>query len=340
MTNKLEILFLSDKQVNELAANNMSEVMHDMERVLSLFDSGDAMCPDKAVMPWGKTIEDENTLGRLNAMPGYIGGEYDMAGIKWIGSSPQNYKIGLPRATVLVILNDPITKIPVAISDGTTVSAKRTGAVGGIAVKYLSVKNATTMTIFGAGAQSRTQLEAALLARPSIKTVYINDVMFERAETFANEMSEKYGVAVTAVKEPGEYCKKSDIIITVTIASEPIVHADWIKKGALMMNMADYEFTDDCVRLADKIVVDNWKNIKHRKISTVALMYDRGLITDGDITAQIGEIINGKKPGRENNNETIYFNALGMGIEDIAVVTRAYRKALEQGVGTKVPYWE
>jgi hypothetical protein len=60
MTNKLEILFLSDKQVNELAANNMSEVMHDMERVLSLFDSGDAMCPDKAVMPWGKTIEDEN----------------------------------------------------------------------------------------------------------------------------------------------------------------------------------------------------------------------------------------------------------------------------------------
>ena len=122
-------------------------------------------------------------------MPGYIGGEYDMAGIKWIGSNPQNYKLGLPRATVLVVLNDPVTKIPVAVSDGTTVSAKRTGAIGGVAAKYLSVSNASNITIFGAGAQGRTQLEAILLARPTIKNVYINDAFFEKAQEFAEEMS-------------------------------------------------------------------------------------------------------------------------------------------------------
>lgn len=340
MSKSLEILFLTDKEVNSLAGDNMAEVMHDVERALSLLDSGDAINPHKTVVRWGNTVEEENTLGRINAMPGYVGGEYDMAGIKWIGSNPQNYKIGLPRATVTVVLNDPVTKVPVAISDGTLVSAKRTGAAGGLAVKYLSIEDASTMTIFGAGAQSRTQLEAALLARPSIKKVYSYDVMYERAEAFAEEMSEKYGIEVVAVKEPSEACKESDIIITVTIATEPIVHSDWIKPGALMLNMADFEFTYDCVRKADKIVVDTWENIKHRNISTVALMYHDGLIKDSDITAHLGEIINGKKPGRENEEEIIYFNAVGMGIEDLAVVTRAYKKALEQGIGRKVPYWE
>ena len=340
MSGKLEILFLSNKQVNALAADNMSEVMHDMERVLSLLDEGKAISPNKAVLSWGETVEDENKYGRINAMPGYIGGEYDMAGIKWIGSNPQNYKLGLPRATVLVVLNDPVTKIPVAVSDGTTVSAKRTGAIGGVAAKYLSVSNASNMTIFGAGAQGRTQLEAILLARPTIKNVYINDAFFEKAQEFAEEMSKKYGITVTPIKEPEQYCSKSEIIVTVTTATEPIVEASWIKPGTLMINMADYEFNYDCVKIADKIAVDNWENIKHRKISTVALMYHEGLIKDEDITAHIGEIINGKKPGRESDDEIIYFNAVGMGIEDIAVVTRAYKKALAQGVGTKVTYWE
>ena len=77
MSGKLEIL-LSNKQVNALAADNMIEVMHDMERVLSLLDEGKAISPNKAVLSWGETVEDENKYGRINAMPGYIGGEYDM----------------------------------------------------------------------------------------------------------------------------------------------------------------------------------------------------------------------------------------------------------------------
>ena len=170
MSAKLEILFLSDKQVNSLGGANIAEVMEDMRNVLSIRDKGDFMCPDKAVMRWGHSIEDENTLGRINAMPGYVGGDYNMAGIKWIGSNPKNYLLGFPRATVLVILNDPITKIPVAVADGTTVSAKRTGAVSGLAIHYLSRKDAKTITMIGAGAQGRTQLEAALVARPESRS--------------------------------------------------------------------------------------------------------------------------------------------------------------------------
>lgn len=157
---KADILFLNNQEMESLGCGDMEAVMHDVEQAYILTEKGDVLVPGKCVMRWGKTPEDENIYGRINAMPGYIGGEYNMAGIKWIGSGPQNYKKGLPRASVTMILNDPDTKLPVCIADGTTVSAKRTGASGGVAMKLLAKENASVLTICGAGAQGRTQLEA------------------------------------------------------------------------------------------------------------------------------------------------------------------------------------
>ena len=105
------------------------------------------------------------------------------------------------------------------------------------------------------------------------------------------------------------------------------------------MNLADYEVSYNCVRKADKIVVDNWETIKHRLVSTVALMAHEGLIKDEDIHAQLGQILSGVKTGRENDEEIIYFNAVGTGILDLAVATRCYHEAMKAGRGTKVPYW-
>ena len=335
----VSILFLNDKEINSLVADDMREVIHDIERVLSLHDNGDVISTDKAVLRWGSTPEDENVYGRINAMPSFVGGEYNMAGIKWIGSGPQNYKKGLPRASVTIVLNDPDTKLPVCISDGTKISAMRTGAKGGLAVRYLASSKASIATFLGAGAMGRTLLEATMLECPGLTEAYIYDIVPENARYFADEMGAKLGVRVIAVENQEEACRKSDIIVTATLANEPIVHEKWIKKGCLMMNIADFEFSYGCVEMADKIVVDTWPNIKSRKISTVALMYHNGLIKDEDIAAQLGEIINGKKAGRVNDDEIIYFNAVGMGIEDIAVVTKGYRKALEKGIGTKLAYW-
>ena len=109
--------------------------------------------------------------------------------------------------------------------------------------------------------------------------------------------------------------------------------------GSLLMNLADYEVTYGCVQKADKIVVDNWDTIKHRMVSTLAMMWRDGLIKDEHIDGQLGEILCGKKTGRDDAEQIIYFNAVGTGILDLAVVTRCYRKALESGVGTLVAYW-
>lgn len=336
---KHDILFLNDETVNSLVAGNMGMVLEDIEKCLSIFDKGDMINPAKCVMRWGKTPEDENVYGRINAMPGYIGGEYNIAGIKWIGSGPQNYKQGLPRASVTVILNDPDTKLPLCISDATKVSAMRTGAIGGLASKYLARKDSKVMLICGAGPQGRTQLEATLATRPSLEKIYIYDIFFDRSEAFTEEMQAKFGITVIPTKDVESACREADIITTITIANEPIIHGDWVKKGALMIQLADFEMTYDCVQKSSKIVCDTWEGIKHRMISTVALMYKDGLIKDEDIYSELGGIINGAKPGRENDDEIIYFNAVGMGIEDLCVVAHAYKLALEKSEGVFVNYW-
>lgn len=334
------ILFLSNKNMEDMGASDMELVMHDIRRVLEMHENDELISPGKVVLSWGKTLEDENTLGRINAMPGYVGGEYDMAGIKWIGSNPGNYKLGLPRASVTVILNDPITKLPVCVADGTAVSAVRTGAVSGLAIDKLAKKDSRVMTIIGAGVQARTQLEAALIARPAIDEVYINDVFMDRAEAYAIEMSEKHNISVIPTEDARSAALKSDILITATIAAEPIVDTDWLAPGVLAINLADYEFTYDSVLHCDKIYVDTWEGVKNRKVSTVSLMFADGIIGDDAVTAELGAVLLGKKAGRESDEEIIYFNSVGMGCEDIAVVTRAYKNALKAGAGTKVAFWE
>ena len=338
---KADLLFLNNKAMEKMGVLDMPAVMQDVRRVYVLNHEGDVIAPGKCVMRWGKTVEDENTLGRINAMPGYIGGEYDMAGIKWIGSGPQNYKKGLPRASVTVVLNDPDTKIPVCIADGTAVSTMRTGASGGVAIELLAKSDASVMTICGAGAQAPTQLEAALIARPTITKLYIYDIVPANAERFARFVAEKYP-AVTPIPtmDIEMATRESDIIDCVTLASEPFVKGEWLKRGALVMNMADYEVDNDCVLRADKVCVDYWENIKHRMISTVALMWRDGLFKDEQLHAELGEILTGKKAKRENDDEIIYFNAVGAGIMDIAVTARCYRNAQAAGEGILLPFWE
>ena len=338
---KVDLIFLNNKAMEKEGVYDMRKAMSDVEKTYMLNHKEEVINPGKCVLRWGKTTEDENVLGRINAMPGYIGGEYDMAGIKWIGSGPMNYKEGLPRASVTVILNDPKTKLPVCVADGTAVSTMRTGASGGIAVKLLAKSNAEVITICGAGAQAPTQLEASLIARPSLKKLFIYDIRVENSERFANFVKEKYPqLEVVVANDIEKATRESDIIDCVTLASEPFIKGEWLKKGALVMNMADYEVDNDCVKKADKIVVDFWDGIKHRMISTVALMWKDGLVKDSDIHAELGEILCNEKTARENDDEIIYFNAVGAGILDIAIVARCYKSSKEKGNGIIIPFWE
>ncbi len=218
------IVFLSNKAMEKAGVLDMSAAIQDVKNAYILNRKQDVINPGKCVLRWGQTVEDENVLGRINAMPGYIGGDYHMAGIKWIGSGPMNYKKGLPRASVTVILNDPDTKLPVCVADGTAISTVRTGASGGVAIELLAKQKAEVMTICGAGAQAHTQLEAAVISRPSIKKVYVYDIVHANAERFITINKEKYPhITFVNTDNVEAAARESDIIDCVTLATEPFI---------------------------------------------------------------------------------------------------------------------
>jgi len=292
---RLTFRFLGLEDVVKAGALDMKRAVEDIENVLSLHDKGDYVLPGKIVLRWGEA-ENEYTTGRINGMPGYIGGAYAMAGIKWIGSNPENpFKFQLPRASALTILNDPETKLPLACMDGTVISAMRTGAATGVAARYLSREDSAVLGLIGAGVQNRTQLKAVLAVRPAISEVFVYDIDRERAEKFAAETSKSENVNVVPASTPEECTRNADIIITATVATEPIVQKEWIREGCMFANISGYEYTFDALRTADKIVTDNLKQIVHRRHSTLALMILEGLLSEDDVYSSLGMIVNGKK---------------------------------------------
>lgn len=130
------------------------------------------------------------------------------------------------------------------------------------------------------------------------------------------------------------------MIVTVTVANEPIVKNAWVKKGSLFIHAGSYiEEEYDVVLNADKIVVDDWHIVKHRKVPVLARMYDEKLIKDSDIYANLDEIVAGKKPGRESDEERIFFSPIGMAHEDVAFASMIYERAKKNKIGRVLPLW-
>lgn len=318
----------------------MENAIEDLEEVFRLFDKGDCLLPGKIVMKWPGEHSEE-TIGRINAMPGYVGGSFNMSGIKWIGSGPNNpFKHNLPRASALIILNDPETMMPVAVMDGTVISAVRTGAVTGISAKYLAPKKAEVVGLFGAGVQNRTQLAAILESCPQIKKAYIFDISEERSRRFAEEMSEKTGIEIIVNQDRLDVISKSDILVTATTATEPIIHGAEIKKGCYVAHLGDNEVDEELIMNCNKIVIDDWETDKHRMGDTLAYMYRDGKIDDSKIYASLSDLICGRKKGRISEDELTYTCNVGLGIYDVAIAARVYRTAQKRGIGKKVELWK
>lgn len=337
MTSK--IFFLNQEDIVKCGGNNICLAINTMEDVFSLHQKEDYVLPNKSVLRWGD-MESESTRGRINSMPASIGGNFNAVGIKWISSSPSNPdKFGLPRATGTIILNDYETLMPISIMDGMLISAMRTGANSGVAAKYLARKNSKVLGLIGAGVQNKTQLLAMCEVMENLEKVKIADLNTERAQNFAQEMSKKTGLQIEVVDSAEEAVRNSDIVITATVTKKPIVQADWIGKGTLYIHVGSHECEFDVINKADKIVVDDWEELKHRGVETISIMYKEGKFNEANIHAELGELVNKIKQGRTNDNEFIYFNSVGLGIQDVALASIIYKRALEKGIGKELELW-
>ncbi len=335
-----DILFLSQDDVIKAGALDMGIAVPMMEQVYLEHHRKNYVLPGKCVLRWGDG-DSEWTRGRINAMPGSIGGDIQAVGIKWIASCPQNpFRHGLPRASAVIILNDPETLIPIAVMDGTVISAVRTGANTGVAAKYLARRDSKRLGLIGAGVQNRTQLAALLQVLPTIEEIRIYDPVPERREQFAKEMTAQTKRIVTPVNSAWAALEGADIYVTATSTSTPIIKSDWVVPGLFYSHVGSHECEFDAIMKMDKRVVDDWEQIKHRGVESLAIMHSQGMIDDSAVTAEIGAIVAGAKPGRESDKETVYFNTVGLGIQDVALGSAIYKRALEAGLGTKLRLWD
>jgi ornithine cyclodeaminase len=271
-------------------------------------------------------------------MPAYVGGTYDVFGIKWIAGFPKNpLRFGLPRATGFFILNDAWKGIPLAIMDCTLLSAMRTGAVTGVGAKYLARRDSTAVAIIGAGVQARTQLEALQVALPGLQQVRAYDIRPETAEAFAAEMGERLGLDVRAVDTPEAAVRDADIIVTVTVANEPIVKEAWMKPGSFFAAVGSYQEEEfDVILNSHKVVVDGLEHVLHRRTPVIALMVERGMISEEAIL-ELGAIVCGEAARRESPQERVFFSPIGLATHDVCVCYKVYQLAVDKGIGTRLP---
>jgi 2,3-diaminopropionate biosynthesis protein SbnB len=340
MSEKTQVLWLSQGDVIAAGGLDMAATMNDVEEVFRLHAAGDYVLPEKIVLQWGETPPDGQG-NHVNIMPGYIGGRFNVAGLKTIASFPRNpFKRGLPRASALIVLHDPEVGLPLAVMDGTLVSAMRTGAATGVATKYLAREDVTRVGLIGAGVQCRTQLMAVQVARPAIQGATVFDIRRDRAEAFAAEMSQRLDLKVRVAGGAEEVVRESEVLVTATTTTQPIVRDGWLAPGSFYAHVSGYECEYDVIRHADKVLVDDWNQVKHRMYSTVAYMWRDGAFADDDLYAELGQVISGRKPGRENDREVILCSPIGLGLHDIAVACRLYETARRKGLGQKLTLWD
>ncbi|MEE8389775.1 MAG: ornithine cyclodeaminase family protein [Anaerolineae bacterium] len=327
----IEFLYLTQADVRATGMN-MVMAMDAVEDSFRLHHQGQTNLPHKTVLDLG-----ERERGRGNAMPAYVGGDYDAFGIKWIAGFPKNPILhNLPRATGFFILNDSWKGIPLAIMDCTLLSAMRTGAVTGVGAKYLARPDSESVAMIGAGVQARTQLESLKVALPGLQEVRAFDIRRETAEQYAAEMSERLAMDVRAVESAEVAVRDADIVVTVTVADEPIVKEAWMKPGSFFAAVGSYQEEEFAVvQNSDKVVVDSLEHVLHRETPVIALMIAQEMIEEDDVI-ELGGIVCSESPGRETPEERIFFSPIGMGTEDVCVCHKVYQLAVKKGIGTKL----
>lgn len=335
MNQAVEFLYLSQEQVIAVGLD-MAEVIEIIQEVFVLNQKAEVLLPDKVVLDLG-----EREKGRINAMPAYVGGGLNVCGIKWIPGFPKNpQRYGLPRANALIVLNDPDNGMPLAVMDGTWISAMRTGAVTGVGAKFLAAASAETMGMIGCGVQSITQILAVSTVVP-LKLVRLFDPKPEAAAKVRSLISEQTDLQVMICASPPEAVEGADVVVTATVADEPIVKRPWLKAGVLFAHVGSYQEEEyEAVECMDKIVVDDWHQVIHRGTPVLAKMYREGRISDQHIHGNLGEIVTGLKNGRERGSERIFFLPMGMGSEDVAVAQRVYQRAKAAGLGARLKLWD
>lgn len=326
--NTYRLLFLSQEDIMSLNLP-YEDVIRSVEEVMSAHAKGLCQLPSKIhVNPLEGTY--------LNAMPAYIGGEYNLCGLKWVSGYPSNRQKGLPVTWGIVVLNDYSTGAPLAIMDAHWITAVRTAAVAAVTAKYCAKKDIHAMTIIGAGEQGKWNARLMKIVRPSIRKIFIGDIYPKALECYLEKMQPLLpDVEIIPIHDETERqaaINESDILLTATQRGDkPIIYWDMLHSGMLGIPLESTAWDGKTYTSADRFVCDD--------IGLVQTYNRDGKYTDGlpEKLYTIGEIINGDAVGRLNDDEFVIASSHGVALSDVMLAQMIYDKAQEMNVGVVLP---
>lgn len=330
----MDTLLLNKDEIGSLI--DLDAILTAVEDGYRSFNSGLVVQPDHMDVVLPGTHEGIDFKGGLDMGGGYISIKASSGGYD------NNPGIGLPTGMNTVLLFEAKTSALKCIMDGTWITGCRTAAAGAISVKYLARPDADKLCILGAGKQARRQLLAIMRVRKLTEVLVWNEHP-EALEAYVKEMSAETGLAIRPCATAEEAVRGAHIVVTATRGRRgPIVKKEWLQPGthiaAIGADMPDKQELAVDVFAGAKVVNDSIdlcvkKGETHHPV-------EAGIIRPSDIHAEIGEILLGKKPGRENPDEVTIFDTVGMAIQDNVTAVMLCKGALEKGLGTRYAFFK
>ena len=324
------MLLLNEQDIRKVF--DMNDAIDSNIEAYKIFSSGNA------VVPLRQVIAADEGRGNFAFMPAYSS-KLGAAGIKIVNIFPGNRERDEATTIGQVLLMDDKNGEVLALMDGSFITKFRTGAASGAAFKLFARNDAKIGCLIGTGGQADCQLEA-MLAACNLDEVRIVARDFAKTEKFAEAMSERFkdsGAKLIAYDDANEAVDGADVIVVVTVSTEPVFDANRVKKGAVVSGVGSYtaemnEIDPKLFKLADKIYFDS-KDACIAESADIQIPLREGLVSLEGLTGDIGEYALGEISGRESDDEIIIFKNVGLGILDLVIAKLIYEKAKNRKIG-------
>jgi ornithine cyclodeaminase/alanine dehydrogenase-like protein (mu-crystallin family) len=329
----LDLRFLSAADVESLGVGR-GDIVAAVEGALRAQGEGRAVLEPRVHL-----IPNNAGAGHFNVLRGHLD-PLGVSGVKVVGDFVDNHRLGLPSELALVTLYDPGTGAPLAIVDGTMITAARTGAMTAIGARHLARPDSAVLGHIGARGTAWwnvTMLDDLF----DFAEIRVTSRRAQSRERFARELSEELGKPVRAVASAEEALVGADVMVEASrlVSPEPLLRTAWVRPGTLVVPYGTVSAVELSLTAAmDKIVVDDWGQASAGPFGALRPHVDQGLLTRERVYAELGEIVAGLRPGRERPDERILLWHRGLATSDLAVAHMLWRRAEAAGVGTVLRY--
>jgi alanine dehydrogenase len=329
----MKTLLLSRKEMESFFTMKMC--MEAVEKAFAGLAQGDASMPQRT------PIALPEKAGLALFMPAYIR-NLGALGTKVVTVYKDNVKKhGLPSVLGTILLLDEDTGFPISIMDGGFLTAMRTGAVAGVATKYMARPEASVGMIFGSGVQAFTQVLAIHEARP-LRKLLVWSVDSEDARlAFARKVTEKTGVPVELARDPAGAVRQAEIVVLATSAAEPIVEGGWFRNGTHINGIGSHtpkmRELDTLTVQRSRIVCDLTTACK-AEAGDFMIPAQEGTWTWDKVAGDLGDVILGKVPGRTSAEDLTLFKSVGLAIQDVSAAKAVFDEAAQRGIGTEFQF--